>query len=92
MKINNTILSFFVSVLLFFFTHISAHAFQVEVSPYEISPGDAFIIKVTDAKISLLPDASLNGKTFYFSSCGEGCFIAVGAVGLETKQVCVQFR
>jgi murein DD-endopeptidase MepM/ murein hydrolase activator NlpD len=85
MKIYTTILGFFASVLFFFFTHTFVSAFQAEVSPYEISPGDAFIITVADAKTLQLPDASLNGKPFYFSSCGKDCFIAVGAVGLETK-------
>jgi len=85
MKIYTTISGFFAFVLLFFFTYTFVSAFQAEVSPYEISPGDAFIITVADAKTSPLPDASLNGKPFYFSSCGKDCFIAVGAVGLETK-------
>ena len=85
MKIYKIVLCFSTSVLFLFFTQTFASAFHAEVSPHEVSPGDAFIIAVTDAKTSPLPDASLDGKTFYFSSCGEGCFIAVGAVGLETK-------
>jgi murein DD-endopeptidase MepM/ murein hydrolase activator NlpD len=78
-------LVFLVYVLIVFFTHVNADAFQADVLPYKISPGEAFIIKVTGAKISRLPAASLAGKKFYFSSCGEGCFIAIGAVWIKTK-------
>jgi murein DD-endopeptidase MepM/ murein hydrolase activator NlpD len=76
---------FLVSAFLLFFTHSPVSAFQAEVSPYEINPGDAFIIKVTGAETSEIPDASLEGKPFYFSSCGKGCFVSIGAVRLETK-------
>lgn len=75
----------FLSLVFIFFVCVSAHAFQAEVSPFEISSGEAFTIKVTGAKVSKPPIASLNRKQFYFSSCGEGCFIAIGAVGIETK-------
>jgi murein DD-endopeptidase MepM/ murein hydrolase activator NlpD len=43
------------------------------------------VIKVAGAEISQPPSASFNGKQFYFSSCGEGCFIAIGAADLKTK-------
>jgi len=61
------------------------NAFQVDVAPRKISPGDAFIIKVTGAEISQAPSASFIRKQFYFSSCGEGCFISIGAAELKTK-------
>lgn len=83
----NTFLGSIVSVLLVIFTHASAEAFKVEVLPYEIRPGDAFIIKITGAKTLQMPSASLNGKQFYFSNCGESCFIAIGSVGINTKPV-----
>lgn len=85
MKRHCTVLVFFISALLVFSTHASADAFRAEILPSEISPGEAFIIKVTGAKTSQLPSASLTGKQFFFSGCGEGCFIAIGAVGMETK-------
>lgn len=85
MKRNNIILVFLVSALFLFFEHSPVDAFQAEVLPYEISPGEAFIIKLTDAKPSQPPTASLNGKQFYFSSCGESCFIAIGSIGIKTK-------
>lgn len=53
--------------------------------PEEISPGEAFTVKVTGAKTSRLPTASLAKKKFYFSTYGEGCFIAIGAVGIKAK-------
>src|SRR4030043_398251 len=84
-KVCYAILFFPVSLLVVFFAHTSADAFQADVLPYEISPGDPFIIKVTGAKTSCLPSALLAGKKFYFSSCGKGCFVAVGAVMVKTK-------
>lgn len=85
MRKYDTVLIFLGSILLVFFTYISADAFQVEVLPSEVNPGDAFIIKVTGTKTSQLPSATLNKKLFYFSSCGKNCFIAICAVGMETK-------
>jgi len=75
----------FLTLVFVFSMHAYAHAFQAEVLPFEIGSGEAFIIKVTSTKNSKLPIASLNGKQFYFSSCAEGCFIAIGAIGIETK-------
>lgn len=63
----------------------SVDAFQVDVAPRKISPGDAFVIRITGAEISQSPSASLNGKQFYFSGCGGGCFVTIGAVDLKTK-------
>jgi murein DD-endopeptidase MepM/ murein hydrolase activator NlpD len=80
-----TILFFWISAIFIFSIYASADAFQIEVVPDEISPGEAFTIKVTGAKNSRLPTASLSKKKIYFSSCGEGCFIAIGAVGIKAK-------
>jgi murein DD-endopeptidase MepM/ murein hydrolase activator NlpD len=80
-----TILFFCISAIFIFSIYASADAFQIEVVPDEISPGEAFTIKVTGAKTSRLPTASLAKKKIYFSSCGEGCFIAIGAVGIKAK-------
>jgi hypothetical protein len=82
---HSTVIVFVMSVFLIFFLHSTAIAFHAEVSPYEINPGDAFILKVTDAKTPRPPAAYLNKKQFYFSSCGKSCFIAIGAVGIQTK-------
>ena len=84
--INKKIFSgFSLSVFLIIFIYASANAFQADVLPYEISPGDPFIIKVTEAKTSRLPSALLARKKFYFSSCGKGCFVAIGSLGIKTK-------
>jgi murein DD-endopeptidase MepM/ murein hydrolase activator NlpD len=77
--------AFLISALLVFSTHISAHAFQAEVTPTEIKPGDAFVIKVNNAKTSRLPAASFKGMRFYFSECGKSCYIAIGSTGIRTK-------
>ncbi len=85
MKRYNAVLSFLGLVLLIFFTYTCAFAFRAEVLPPEINPGDAFIIKITDIKTSQLPVVVLNEKTLYFSSCGASCFIAIGAVGIDSE-------
>ena len=72
-------------MLLVFSVCTSAGAFQAEVLPSEINPGDAFVIKVTGVRTSHLPAANLNDKLFYFSSCGERCFVTIGAVGIEAN-------
>jgi murein DD-endopeptidase MepM/ murein hydrolase activator NlpD len=85
MKVCHAILFIPVSVLIIFFAYTSSNAFQADVLPYKISPGEAFIIKVTGTKTSRQPSALLAEKKFYFSSCGEGCFIAIGAVDVKTE-------
>jgi murein DD-endopeptidase MepM/ murein hydrolase activator NlpD len=77
--------AFLISALLVFSTHVSAHAFQAEVTPPEIKPGDAFVIKVNNVKTSQFPAASLKGRRFYFSGCGKGCYVSIGSVGIRTK-------
>ncbi len=72
-------------VLLIFLMYGYAYGFQAEVLPADIKTGDAFIIKVSGVKTSNLPVAVLDKRSFYFSSCGPGCFVAVGAVGMDTK-------
>ena len=68
------------------FESIPVNAFHAEVLPQEINQGDAFIIKVTDVSASIpSPVADLSGKRLYFSSCGDACFIAIGAIEMETK-------
>ncbi len=85
MKNHNAVLYISVQALLVLVTFAVAGAFQAEVLNSEVNPGDAFLIKVKEVKTLQPLSAVLNNKPFYFSSCGQGCFIAVGAVGIETK-------
>ncbi len=85
MRKHNAVLIFLGMILPVFLAYKSAVAFQAEVLPPAINPGDAFIIRVEGANTSQPPVAVLNNKQFHFSSCGQGCFIAVGAVGIETE-------
>ena|SRR3972149_1167100 len=78
-------IAFLTSAIIVFLTCVTAYAFHAEISPSEIKPGDAFVIKVNDAETSHLPAASLKGRRFYFSRCGESCFAAIGTVGIRTK-------
>jgi murein DD-endopeptidase MepM/ murein hydrolase activator NlpD len=84
-RIPETFLTAVLTALLFVIFPQHAFAFHAQISPKTISPGDAFLIKVTDAKPSLMPSASLAGKVFSFGDSGDGCFIAIGAVDIKTK-------
>lgn len=80
-----------VFLLLVFLTPVFADDFYAEVLPSEINPGDAFRIKVildssrNRAKAQGLPSASIHNNPLHFGPCGENCFVAIGALGLETK-------
>jgi hypothetical protein len=63
----------------------SSIAAEVTVLPQELFPGDAFVLKVNDTKVSRLSPVSFKEKKFHFSRCGRRCFMAVGAVEMETK-------
>lgn len=60
-------------------------ALRAEVSPSEISPGDAFVIKVEGNGFSAAPKAALRGNSLAFTACGVGCFETVDAVGLDMR-------
>ncbi len=79
---------FFITALFVFSAPANAKTLRVTVSPGKISPGDAFFIRVRNVKTSLPPSASLSGKEFYFGGCGDGCYLAVGSVDMETKRGC----
>lgn len=85
MKKRNLVLTLLILTQVILFGHNQSFAFHAEVLPHEVMQGDAFVIKVTGLGNSGTPDAFLMGKRFYFNGCGEGCFIAVGAIGLEAK-------
>jgi len=78
-------IAFLISTIFVFFIYAFAYAFHAEISPSEIKPGDAFVIKINGTNTSHLPAASLKGRRFYFSRCGESCFAAIGTVGIRTK-------
>jgi hypothetical protein len=61
----------------------SALAFHAELSPKTISPGDVFLIKVTGSSIQ--PSATFAKRKLHFTSCGEGCSLALGGADLKTK-------
>jgi len=62
-----------------------AGAFNAVVMPHEVKQGDAFFIRVTDIYTYDPPVAFLGKKRFSFSSCGESCFVAVGAIEMGTR-------
>lgn len=79
------IVVFFVTLLAILFVSHSAYAFKAEVLPSKINPGDAFVVKVTGLETKGLPNAVLNNRQLYFSSCGSECFYAIGSVDVDTE-------
>ena len=71
---------------IFFFcvTVQQAGAFQASVFPSQIHPGDAFMIRVSGLKSATGPTAYLNNEPLRFSSCGDGCYVAIAAVDLNS--------
>jgi len=76
---------FLLSMFFLAFPAVHAEAFHAQVFPSKIHQGDAFIIRVSGLKTTVGPTALLNGKLLRFSSCGKGCFIAIGAVAADTR-------
>ena len=85
MKKGSCRLSFLAAVLFVLFECVYAWGFHAEVLPSEIAPGDAFLVRVSGLKGSHLPEAFLERESLHFSPCGEGCFIAIGAIGVDAK-------
>lgn len=77
MKLKNSF-----SIILILLSAVHAYAFQAEVRPSEINQGDAFVIRVTGALEK--PYGLLSDKPLHFNKCGDGCYIAFGAVDMET--------
>lgn len=77
--IKNLLMQLFVILVL----SVSAYAFHAELSPSEVSPGDAFLVKVTGD--SSEPEAIFSARQLNFANCGKDCFIAIGAVDIETS-------
>jgi murein DD-endopeptidase MepM/ murein hydrolase activator NlpD len=62
-----------------------AEAFQAKVFPSSIRQGDAFMVMVSGLKGTTVPSATFNKGALRFSSCGKGCFVALGAVDLNAE-------
>ena len=62
-----------------------AEAIQSKILPSKGHQGDAFMIRVRGLKGAAAPSAVFNGKPVLFSSCGNGCFVAIGAIDLQTE-------
>jgi hypothetical protein len=78
-------LAFFIPALCVLIGYSYADVFQATLLPSRITPGDAFLVKVSDAGEQELPAAFVNGKEIPLTSCGQRCLIGIGAVSLETK-------
>jgi murein DD-endopeptidase MepM/ murein hydrolase activator NlpD len=80
---------YFSFLWLLFFLILPAYSFakpiHAEISPKKISPGDAFIIRVTGVENGKPVSACFGKKEIPFGNCGEGCYLAIWAVDIQTK-------
>lgn len=74
--------NFLLIVFILLSLSVNSYAFHAELSPSEVNPGDAFLVKVTG--VSSEPVALFSGKQLYFTNCGKDCFVAIGAIDIET--------
>jgi murein DD-endopeptidase MepM/ murein hydrolase activator NlpD len=58
---------------------------EIEVSPRELFPGDAFSIKVSGAPRNSPVKASALALDIPLSSCGEDCFLGIGVIPPDTN-------
>jgi murein DD-endopeptidase MepM/ murein hydrolase activator NlpD len=63
----------------------SASAFQVSITPNTLNPGDAFVITVKEIKNCQEPSVILMKRELPLTRCGDGCFLAIGAVDIKQK-------
>ncbi len=85
MKTFNPAVLFSGIILFSLLNYMQVSAYRVSVVPSAIRPGDAFAVKVEGAENSGEPSALFHEKPLYFSSCGDGCYIAIGAADISTE-------
>lgn len=78
------LISYCLVAVLILLSGLPSEAFQTDISPAEIYPGDLFVLRVTGPKELSSPDAAFHGQDIIFSRCGDGCFVGIGAVDVET--------
>jgi murein DD-endopeptidase MepM/ murein hydrolase activator NlpD len=59
-------------------------AFTAALSPAGIKPGDVFVLTVSEVPSQEVPVAVVEGARLHFTACGEGCFVALGAMDVES--------
>lgn len=85
MRLSVSVLICSCAILIICFFSSSAEGIQVEVVPRAINQGDAFAVKISEAHPSRLARGELGGRQLLFSSCGEGCLLALGSVSIDTQ-------
>lgn len=68
------------AVLFIILLPLASQAAVVEVAPDSLGSGDAFVIKVFGAELE--PLGLHDGGRLSFAPCGDGCYVAIGAVDL----------
>jgi hypothetical protein len=68
------------AILVVLVLNTAALAFEAELFPESVNPGDAFMVRVTG--VNEKPIGVYEGGWLNFGTCGEGCFLAIGAVDI----------
>jgi murein DD-endopeptidase MepM/ murein hydrolase activator NlpD len=58
---------------------------QLEVSPKELYPGDAFSVRITGAETSQQIDAFIENRQIPLAGCGSSCIIGIGVIDPDAK-------
>jgi murein DD-endopeptidase MepM/ murein hydrolase activator NlpD len=87
LQMKQSIAFLFFLVILFLIVPASSSAKPVhaEIFPKKISPGDAFIIRVTGVENGRPVSACFGKAEISFGNCGEGCYLAIWAVDIQTR-------
>ena len=83
-RYGSFIIAGIVVTLLFLSVSASSQAFGIRAEPSTVLPGDAFVLKVTGAEATTVPEGSFDGRRLSFVPCGQGCYFAVGGVDAKS--------
>ncbi len=63
----------------------SAWGIKAGLYPYEMSPGDPFVVKVSGFEAGQKIVLTIEGKEIPVNKCGKACITGIGAVDIETR-------
>ncbi len=83
-RISFTIIRLSLTIILSLLLSLNSYAFNVELEPKEVIPGDVFLIKI-QADGTSNGEAEFRGKKFNFHPAEDGYFIALVPVDINTS-------
>ena len=85
MKKYPAFILFLLAIVFMYPVPSSAKSLQIKIFPRRISPGDAFVVKVTGVRKSSVPAVLFADNELPLIDCGKGCYLAIGAVDINVK-------